>query len=153
MGGHHADLIAPGLQLALDRDVEAGEGGGQALQVVDPAALGGQHLGQELVERVLSLAPQPTQQARAHRPARAVAHAEHTGVELERPTGARLHKQTCQEVRGAAPLHSLMGAIEQGAPEARRAALGQAIEALVSHVAERTAQQGPPTSDHRRGTG
>ena len=57
------------VHLALDRDVEAGEGGGQALQVAHARALGGQRLGQELVEGVLGLGAQAGQQRAAHRAA------------------------------------------------------------------------------------
>ncbi len=97
MHRHHPHLAAGALQLALDRDVQVGEGLGQALQVGDPGPFRAQHLGQELVEHFLRLAAQPGQDAGAHRAALSVGKAEQAREEVEGPPGAGLGLTALQE--------------------------------------------------------
>jgi hypothetical protein len=96
--------LARALHLALDHDVQAGEVGDQGFQVAHPALLGGQDLGQELVQRLGGLLAQAGQHLGAVGADGVVHPAQQQGVELERLLAAALARAQRSRSRAAVQL-------------------------------------------------
>ncbi len=142
MHRHHPHFALAVLLFALHLHRRGGHVGDEALQIALAAAFGLQRLGQEGVQRLLGLASQAGQDARAHGAAGPVGAAQQPGIGVERRTVTGLAARRSQEIPRRSPLGPLVGALQEPGPQRGFAPIGQGIEAVLVDVAEGAAQQG-----------